>query len=480
MGREAFQMSQPKIKLYPPHFDRLVSNTEAEQIASSPESVARHAFMPFLQRNEHWTKYKEKGKKPDEKTREIRYACRLDSYIFAYYRNLLWPPYEQELKRLKLGSCVTAYRKIATENGRGGKCNIHFAKEAFDRIQAFGDCLAFALDIKKFFENLNHEHLKQAWWRLLGKPKQQNRNHLLPEDHFAVFKAVTSYSYISMEEAYKTLGYIGEIKMQNGKTRTGYLVKRKDFPKQICSGKQFREKLASKTKQHSEPFGIPQGSPISDLLANIYLLDFDYEMQAMVASVGGVYRRYSDDILIILPGLSADWQKMVQKVKDVLHTNAPNLQLKEEKTQVYSYAQNGKSQENKKLTVSKGPDGLEYLGFRYDGKRIVLRNSTVSGIQRKITLLAHRMARKHLEENRGAPLLQLINSFNYSLLISKFGRVKDFDSLGKKYTKWTFWTYVKRSTDIMGIPGKNIARQMRDYRRFAKNRAERAMRKLYR
>jgi hypothetical protein len=170
---------------------------------------------------------------------------------------------------------------------------------------------------------------------------------------------------------------------------------------------------------------------------------------------------------------------MVQEVKDVLHANAPNLQLKEEKTQVYSYAQNGNSQDNKKLTASKGPDGLEYLGFRYDDKRIVLRNSTVSGIQRKITLLAKRMARRHLEESPGAPLLQLINSFNYSLLISKFGRVKDFDSLGKNYAKWTFWTYVKRSTAIMGIPGKNIARQMSDYRRFARNRAEGAIRKLY-
>ena len=435
--------------------------------------------MPFLQRNEHWTKYEEKGIKPDEKTREIRYACRLDSYIFAYYRKLLSPHYELELKGLKLAPCVTAYRKIATDNGKGGKCNIHFAKEAFDRIQAFGNCLAFALDIKKFFENLDHEHLKRSWWRLLGKPKQQNRNHLLPEDHFAVFKAVTSYSYISMEETYKTLGYIGEIKMQNGKTRIGYLVKRKDFPKQICSGKQFREKLASKTEQHSEPFGIPQGSPISDLLANIYLLDFDHEMQAMVSSLGGVYRRYSDDILIILPGLSADWQEMVQKVKGVLHANAPNLQLKEEKTQVYSYAQKGNSQDNKKLTASKGSDGLEYLGFRYDGKRIFLRNSTISGIKRKITISARSMAHRHIEKNPGMALSDLIKSFNYSALIAKFGRVKDFDSIGKKYTKWTFWTYVRRSAGILGSAGKPIVRQMSGYKRFARSQAEKAIRKFY-
>lgn len=473
-------MSLPRIRLYPPHFDSLISNSEAELIASNPISVASHPFMPFLQRNDHWTKFAPKAETRGEKTREIRYACRLDSYIFAYYRNLLSLPYELELERLKLGLCVTAYRKIATENRRGGKCNVHFAKEAFDHIKTFGDCIAVALDIKQFFENLNHDHLKRMWWRLLGKPSQQNRNHLLPDDHFAVFKAVTSYSFISMEEAYKTLGYIGDVKLQNGRTRTGYLVSRKDFPKQMCSGKLFRESLASKVLQNANPFGIPQGSPISDVLANLYMLDFDHEMQALVSSAGGVYRRYSDDILMILPGASTDWHKVVREVKEVLGATAPNLQLKEEKTQVYSYAQNGESQENKKLTASKGPDGLEYLGFRYDGKRIVLRNSTVSGIQRKITLLANHMARKHLEANTGLSLLQLISSFNYGLLISKFGRVKNFDSLEKKYTKWTFWTYVKRSTRIMGSPGRNISRQMGDYRRFARNRAEMAIRKLHR
>lgn len=476
-------MSEPRIRLYPPHFDAVLSRSEAEEIASNPSLVASHAFMPFLQRIERWTQHAQKGTSLQDvkrKERKIRYACRCDSYIFSYYRNILNKFYEQELDRLELRSCVTAYRKIPTGNGRSGKCNIHFAKEAFGHIQAQGNCLVFALDIKQFFENLDHTHLKQVWWRLLGKPKQRNGNHLLPEDHFSVFKAVTSYSYISMEDAYKTLGYIGNITTQGGKTRIGYLVKRKEFPKQICSGKQFREKLASKIEQNSDPFGIPQGSPISDLLANMYLLDFDNAINTLVLSMGGTYRRYSDDILLVLPTDRTDVQSMLAKVLQILNSNAPRLALKDKKTQVYRYRQVNGIQENDKLIAAKGSDGLEYLGFRYDGERIYLRNSTVSGIQRKITLFAKGMARRHLEENPGIPLDKLIETFNYSALIAKFGRVKDYDPGAKDYTKWTFWTYIKRSGKILGTAGKPIARQMSNYKQFARNRAQKAIKDFYR
>jgi hypothetical protein len=475
-------MSQPRIRLYPPHFDAVISETAAEAVASCPARVARHAFMPFLQRNEHWTKFSEKNTKPkdvEDKTREIRYACRLDSYIFGYYRNLLEPHYEQELQRLNLGACVTAYRRIPVRDGKSGKCNIHFAKEAFDQIRTLGDCVAFALDIEKFFEHLDHNHLKRVWSRLLGQPKLKNQNHLLPEDHFSVFHAVTSYSCVMMADAYKTLGYIGKVTLPGGKTGIGYLVKREDFPKQICSGKQLREKLIPQIKQNSNPFGIPQGSPISDLLANIYLLDFDFEAHRLISSMGGMYRRYSDDILIILPSAGLDVSGVHSKVVQALTAKAPGLKLKAKKTQIYGYTRLGPAQDCRKLSKSTAPEGLEYLGFRFDGKKVFLRNSTVSGIKRKITLTAKGMARRHLETKQGMPLNQVISSFNYSLLIEKFGRVKDFDSDSRKYTKWTFWTYVKKSVRIFGTQGASISRQMSGYKQFARGQAEKLLTKLY-
>ncbi|WP_449400480.1 reverse transcriptase domain-containing protein [Chryseobacterium wanjuense] len=46
--------------------------------------------------------------------------------------------------------------------------------------------------------------------------------------------------------------------------------------------------------------GIPQGLPLSAVLANIYLLDFDRNIiKEIVRKYRGYYRRYSDDLLII-------------------------------------------------------------------------------------------------------------------------------------------------------------------------------------
>ena len=68
---------------------------------------------------------------------------------------------------------------------RRGKCNIHFAKEAFDEIVKKKNVIAITLDISQFFESLYHCFLEEKWCKLL----EQNE---LPPDHEAVFKAITN------------------------------------------------------------------------------------------------------------------------------------------------------------------------------------------------------------------------------------------------------------------------------------------------
>ena len=473
-------MPSLRIRLYPPHLDAPLTRAEAELLVSSPENISRHAFLPFLQRNQVRKKFPRNGiprSQAEKKERPIRYASRRDSYIFSHFRSVLNPLYEAEISRLGLNACVLAYRKIPISRGQGGKCNIHFAHDAFESIRSMGNCYVFALDIKKFFENLDHERIRQMWWRLLDLPLDRQRKQRLPADHFQAFKAVTQYSYIDADRAYRELEHIGDKLSPKGKKTVGYLIARKQFPLQICSPRDFREKLAKLIEQNSDPFGIPQGSPISDLLANLYMMDFDQEMNASIVASGGKYFRYSDDILIILPSPIHDWRDVVQHVENALKMNAPRLSLKDEKTQVYHYSPLGgrPHQTSQILNRAKGTDGLEYLGFRYDGKRVYLRNSTLSGIQRKITSAANSLARRHMEQNPSMGLQGLIDSFNYGLLISKFGRVKDFDSSGKTYSSWTFWTYVKRSVAVFGELGKPISRQFGNYKSVAKKKAKEAI-----
>jgi hypothetical protein len=470
-------MRRIRIRLYPPHLDAPLTKPEAEDLVADPKSISQHAFFPFLQRKQKWTRFAEKGKKGEEKERPILYASRRDSYILSHFRSVLSPPYEAELLRLGLQECVLAYRRIPITGGGGGKCNIHFAQDAFETIRSFGDCYAFALDIKKFFENLDHERIRQMWWRLLGEAPDRRGRQVLPDHHFRAFKAVTNYSFLDVNLAYSELGLIGEKLTPSGKKRIGYLKDRDKFPLQICSPKVFREKLADKIVHHPHPFGIPQGSPISDLLANLYMIEFDREMNGAILARGGKYYRYSDDILIVLPASLENWQEVISLAENSLSRNAPRLTMKKEKTQVYRYSTlgHGKGQASKILSGTKGTEGLEYLGFRYDGRNVYLRNSTVSGIQRKITATANQLARRHVEGNPAMNLRQLTDSFNYSLLISKFGRVKDFDASGKTYTSWTFWTYVVRSTAVFGDLGKPIGRQFGSYKSFARKKAREAI-----
>lgn len=135
-----------RLKNYP-HLDPVISKSEAVRLATDPKYVTQHKFYPFLRYEKRWNRFAEKGGKGKEKKRLIRYAARLDSYIFSYYRYILSARYEDELARLGLSANVLAYRRIPSNPGPGGKCNIHFAHEAFARVRELGSCFAVALDI---------------------------------------------------------------------------------------------------------------------------------------------------------------------------------------------------------------------------------------------------------------------------------------------------------------------------------------------
>lgn len=58
--------------------------------------------------------------------------------------------------------------------------------------------------------------------------------------------------------------------------------------------KTIREKQGKQNKK-----GIPQGTPISATLANIYMLDFDAKVYEETSNRNAYYQRYSDDLIIV-------------------------------------------------------------------------------------------------------------------------------------------------------------------------------------
>lgn len=453
-----------------PHFDGPLSVAEATEYASNPATVAAHPFYPFFLYRESWTKFAKRGERGKLKTRPIRYGARRDAYIFTRYRHLLAERYEAELAAHNLTRNVLAYRRIKNPDANGGKCNIHFARDAFEVVKQLGDCAVVAIDISSFFESLDHEKLKLAWQRTLGVSK-------LPNDHYAVFRAITRYSFVEKEAVYERLGHFGDKrKAAGGKSIKGYLTPRKDVPVRLCTGSEFRSKILDVTPRivqtNYRPYGVPQGAPLSDLLANLYMLDFDIQVRAEVEAAGGQYFRYSDDVLIIVPGGAAEAHAWLDRCTKLMPQHGAKLEIKPEKAVGHVFSRAGNQQECTRIFGTAAKNGMEYLGFRFSGKGVYIRDATLSRLFRKVAMAARRDANAEVRRYPDRDLKAIKASFNYERLIARFGRVQDFDEKESDYRSWTFWTYATRAAEVFGKDGLKIRRQLGRHRERIRARAE--------
>lgn len=459
-----------------PHFDPVISAAEAEALATDPTRVATHTFYPFLKYDEGWTLYAEKGKQGKRKDRPIRFAARLDSCIFSYYRHLLSAPYEARLCSEGLSNSVIAYRRIPKPGG-GGQSNIDFALSAVQEIQSQGNCCTIALDISSFFETLDHQRLQDVWADLLMVSR-------LPTDHFKVFQAITRYAYVDVMKAYTRLGYYGDKTDRNGKVRPGYLKARKDMPVQLCDGRTFQEKIARSSTHPSiievnkGGMGVPQGAPLSDLLANAYLLEFDKFLQDICSKCGGRFFRYSDDILVIAPVLEADAIELEKEIRSAITTHGKGLVIKEDKSAIHRFNTDGDRQTVCTIKAT-DKDGkpmpnkpFEYLGFRYDGRFMFIRDKTMSNLHRKIASVCKATAIRQVKRYRGKSVHEILALTDIEKLIQAFGSVEDFYLKAADYRSWTFTTYAKRASKAMGALGKPIVGQIRNLRGAVRRRLE--------
>lgn len=309
-----------------------------------PGQVSRHSFYPFIEFTIESFKVKRTGPegklKRVQKLRPIAYASHVDCHIYSYYSLQLTKKYEQEIGRRNLQNCILAFRSL-------GKSNVDFAFDAFESIRQFGDCEVVALDVTGFFDNLNHALLKNAWASLLGQAQ-------LPADHYAVFRSLTKYSTVNLELLYALLG----VSMHNRDTA----------PARLCTADEFRSRVRGSKLivKHTLDKGIPQGSPISALLSNLYMLEYDAAMKAFIDSVGGHYFRYCDDILLIVPpGVKIEAEALA-----VSEIGKLQLEINPKKTDRVDFSVTGCGQ------IASKP--LQYLGFLFDGQRILLRSASLA------------------------------------------------------------------------------------------------------
>lgn len=259
--------------------------------------------------------------------------------------------YNDLVNKLQINDVATAYR-----NNRSGKSNIHFAKEVIDFIKTQEKAFIYVADFTKFFDNLDHKYLKKQLQTTLCKSN-------LPDDFYVVFKNITKFNWAEktniesiLKKKYK---YNDRIKKF---TKFRYFDE-KDF-------RTFRESDKYNIQSNKSGYGIPQGAGLSSVCSNIYLVDFDKQINDYIKSNNGLYRRYCDDLIIVIPfdekvknfdcNIHMDF---INKIKDKI----PNLIIQQEKTDKLIYNHNQILDENLE------PSHLDYLGFTFDVYNVKIR-----------------------------------------------------------------------------------------------------------
>lgn len=324
----------------------------------------------------------------ETKVRPICFASHIDSLIFSYYSFALTRQYEAFIKKEGFDDCVLAYR-----SNLDGKSNIQFAKEVFEYIRDRNECTAVALDIKGYFDHIDHQILKASWQKVLGGR--------LPEDQYRLFKVLTKYCYVNQSSLLKKYGVDLRDLKKNGRIPQTLLQPVLQGGKDFEKFDQLRQDQLivvnnAPDKETSRFNGIPQGSALSALLSNIYLIDFDQLLYAKSLKDGFLYRRYCDDILVvcnkeeatalqdfICKKICTDFYLTIQGKKvDItdFHRNSKGHirafnRKKVEKLNLSLYS----VREEKRVYKP-----LQYLGFEFDGQQIRIRNSSVSRYFRKM------------------------------------------------------------------------------------------------
>lgn len=389
-----------KLKTYPqfdPVFHFPSKKGEIKDLVSDPgvSKVASHSFHPFVKILTKTPRYRYQDSEDEygleTKIRPISFASHRDGYIYSFYSFALNEIYQDYIKKKGFDDSVLAYR-----TDLDGKCNIQFAKEVFEIVRSKGECTVIALDIKGYFDHIDHDILKEKWCKVIDKSR-------LPADQFKVYETLTKYSYVNKNSILKHFN-INLRKLKRKGIKWKSLL---DLIPDDINGPTFKNKfnllrqrdliVVNKPKDvdgELKDLGIPQGSSMSALLSNIYLIDFDEFISKKAHEMGFTYRRYCDDLLLIC---STDQAKDLEELV-MEEIGKYNLTIQPEKTEVTLFAENSKGEirafdqrkidETETVLDSEYEEEfytkLQYLGFEFDGQRVYIRSSSLSRYFRKM------------------------------------------------------------------------------------------------
>ncbi|WP_125762498.1 reverse transcriptase/maturase family protein [Companilactobacillus hulinensis] len=350
-----------KTKMYA-HFDPVISYSKVKSRVESPKWVSEHGFFPLIHYVKDTSKwFKEKNHKGilKPKSREIYYASHIDGYIYKYYADILSNRYNEFAINTGIDDCSIAYRTNKIHQN-----NISYSREVFSYIASNDDCLIIRGDFSSFFDNINHSEL-------LSNLKKVLHVKWLPKDWMQVMRSLYRCDFIEKDDIELTLGKDKFCEINSSKSEPFF------NPEEFRDFK--RKHIRHGIEGSPDNMGIPQGTPISAVLANVSMIEFDKEIQSYIFPLNGMYRRYSDDFILAIP-LDGKTNGTVSNIRKTITDTAQNLGLKlnDKKTEILKYS------DNKLTDFSSGENSrLDYLGFVFDGKTISIRKRSITKFYRK-------------------------------------------------------------------------------------------------
>lgn len=434
------------------HFDYTLSPKIAFKLVSNPKNIEKHWFLPLMA----YTLSVRKTNRTDSKitrknkVRPIRYASNRDNYIYTYYSFLFSQKYEFFLANQVFQTAPLAYRTL-------GKNNIDFAKMVFDTIKKIENCTVVCIDLSSFFDTLDHGILKRNLLKVLGKED-------FSADEKQVFQSITKYSFFEKDEVIQYLGWtLEELKLlkirtlyEKGKTEQESFQSLKKLRKAKNSHGDWLIKRNPNLDENGKMIGVPQGVSLSAVLSNIYMIDFDQHADAYAKKNKGYYVRYCDDILVILPGY-VSYKEIILQITQLLEQHAgKSLKINHNKTEAIYFNKKNKIQQLQYINLVHPEKNyeLQYLGFNFNGKRIILRQSSLARYYRKLSSKINTTKRRASKnKNNAKPYLRSI--------YRKYSMVSN--------AQQTFIDYAKRASTQMGE--SSISKQLKLHMKFIKKKA---------
>ena len=162
------------------------------------------------------------------------------------------------------------------------------------------------------------------------------------------------------------------------------------------------------------------------------MLNFDVAIQNFVSKINGYYRRYSDDILILV-NTKKELDNLLILVENEL--NKLKLELSKHKTVCCHFNNDNCEFEPCSLRSDySGNAEFQYLGFTYNGKIILVRNGTIGAFWRDAIRHIRKMVLYNYKNKTRIPIAKIYGLYSHlSNRESKYGN---------------FYSYIRKSQRI--------------------------------